>query len=116
MVAAIKLYSGTYWATVRRVHMRALAQGYDAKLWITSAGYGLVAATARIKPYSATFSKDNHDSVCPGALSRIERADILRRWWNGIIRGRGLASIATRDAQASVLVIAGPAYIEAMRD
>lgn len=115
-VAASALYSGTYWATVRRLLERASASGYGAKLWVASAGYGLIAGSRGVKPYSATFAKGSKDSVCPEPLSRAERVDILRRWWNGITGRHGLASIVAKDKQASVLVVAGPAYIEAMQD
>src|SRR5205823_1092943 len=82
------LYSGTYWANVRRLVEGAEDRGYRVSLWIASAGYGLVAGDEPVKPYSATFAPDSEDSVCCEGLSREVRVRHLREWWDGLSRHR----------------------------
>jgi hypothetical protein len=115
-LAARDLYSGTYWATVRRLSSGAADRGYQVQLWVASAGYGLVSADALLKSYSATFAAGNKDSVPPVGLPRGQRVRYLRDWWNSLSRTRGLRDLPKKDSKASILVIAGPAYIEAMHD
>ncbi len=117
------LYSGTYWANVRRLVDRAAGVGYSVKLWIASAGYGLVAGDEPVKPYSATFAPYSKDSVCAEGLSRELRIHHWREWWEGLARHRretqhprSVAELARRNGGASLLVLAGPAYVQAMRD
>jgi hypothetical protein len=111
---ALDLYSGTYWATIRRLKDTAVVLGYETRLWVASAGYGLVPDNASLKPYSATFAAGDADSVCNKSYSRGARATVLRDWWTIISGDRGVASVATADRRGSLLIVAGPAYVNAM--
>lgn len=113
---AIDLYSGTYWATVRRLAQKASALGYDAHLWVASAGYGLLAASTLVKPYSATFAAGSTDSVVPSGLGGSERLHYLRSWWRGLTKKRGLCALDLSEPATSVLVVAGPTYVQAMQE
>jgi hypothetical protein len=115
-LAARDLYSGTYWATVRRLSADAHDRGYQVRLWVASAGYGLVSGDAPLKSYSATFASGNKDSVAPPGFTRGQRAEYLRGWWNCLTKLNGIGELPKRDSKASVLVVAGPSYIEAMHD
>src|SRR5947209_4257006 len=46
----------------------------------------------------------------------IARPRPSRRWWNSITGQHGLSSVVRSREQVSILVLAGPAYIEAMHD
>src|SRR5438445_13309175 len=60
---ATDLYAGGHWSVVRRLPEVARTRGLHPSLWVISAGYGLVAANARLRPYSATFAPGHPDSV-----------------------------------------------------
>ena len=121
-VAAVDLYRGQHWAVVRELPDVARAVGYQADLWVASAGYGLVPAEAHVRPYSATFAASEEDSVW--RPSDGNRRTVLRTWWNGLqaMPGpaagapRSLTALAGITADAVILVIASPAYIAAMAD
>src|ERR1700741_944870 len=55
-VPAQDLYMGDHWQICRSLPAVAKAKGFRPKLWVTSAGYGLVGAEALLHPYSATFA------------------------------------------------------------
>ncbi|MGK3899636.1 hypothetical protein ABI062_15345, partial [Enterococcus faecium] len=91
---------------VLRIESLAQSRGFDSiSLWVLSAGYGLVAANADVKPYSATFARGEADSV----LQRTdgERRSALRLWWSLRTRSTStIASVAARDPDSSMLVVA----------
>src|SRR5262245_32875137 len=62
-VAAERLYAGEYWTVAKELPELARETGYKAKLWVMSAGYGLMPVSACIHPYSATFASAELDSV-----------------------------------------------------
>lgn len=121
-VTAAELYRGQHWAVVRGLATVAQKAGFQADLWVASAGHGLVPAGAQVRPYSATFASSEDDSVWrPGDG---ERQACLRAWWNGLqfssspITGapRSLKDLASSASRAIILVIASPAYVAAMAD
>jgi hypothetical protein len=121
-VAAVDLYQGQHWAVVRELPATAHAVGYQADLWVASAGYGLVPGEAQVRPYSATFAASEKDSVWrPGDGNR---RTVLRTWWHGMQEmpgpyanaPRSLTALAGFSVDAVILVIASPAYIAAMAD
>jgi hypothetical protein len=121
-IAAINLYRGQHWAVVRELPAVAQASGFQADLWVTSAGYGLVSAEAQVRPYSATFAASEDDSVW--RPSDGDRPTALRTWWKGLqgLPGpvteapRSLTALAGMSPDAFLLVIASPSYVAAMAD
>jgi len=121
-VAAVDLYRGQHWAVVRELPAKAAASGYRAHLWVASAGYGLIRADAKIRPYSATFTTSVPDSVWRPTDGHRHAA--LRAWWGGLQMLPGLAADAPRSLTALagvahdtvILVIGSPAYVVAMAD
>lgn len=88
--------------------------GWTPKLWVSSAGYGVVANDSKLVSYSATFSAGHEDSV-----SSVDEDEAGKKWWgcataskNGL--GLSVASLTKSDPKATVLVVASPAYVEAM--
>ncbi|MFC8296580.1 hypothetical protein [Micromonospora orduensis] len=72
--AATSLYGGEHWAVARQL---ATSVRVEAQLWVCSAGYGLIPATAHVRPYAATFALRDGDSV---GRSSTENRD----WWRGL--------------------------------
>jgi hypothetical protein len=120
--SARDLYIGPYWSTVRDLDSSRAASSFDLRLWVASAGYGLVPAEAALRPYSATFSAGMPDSVVrPLDVQRgFRRSD----WWSALARKprpthqgpRTLAQLADRDPRARMLVIGSPSYLAAIED
>ena len=119
---ASDLYGGDHWAVARDLPEAAKQVGFDASLWVASAGYGLVPATAELAPYSATFARNSPDTML---LAGGEPTAQMRAWWKGLsahggrLRGggpRSVEEVARKDSEATILVVASPAYISAMND
>jgi hypothetical protein len=109
LIAAQDLYAGEHWMIARSVPARA-------RLWVCSAGYGLIPAEAHIRPYAATFSGGS-DRV-PGG------ADGARQWWHALSgwvgpalgEPRSIRSLAAADRSASFMLALGASYLDACRD
>ena len=114
--AARDLYCGSHWVGVLALAETAesLAGVSSCDLWVCSAGYGLVHATEQIASYAATFARGQDDSV---------RGDHAA-WWESLAkwkrsnqrRPRSVATLARRDPEAVIIVIASSGYVSAMRD
>lgn len=119
-VPAHDLYAGDHWSIARSLPDIARSRGFAPSLWVASAGYGLVAEKALLASYSATFALDSPDSV---VTDGSKRAEIASNWWQELARHtlsdeeaprtlRALAKDSPRGA--TLLVVASPAYLEAL--
>lgn len=113
-IRATDLYGGEHWQIARGLPATV---GESARLWICSAGYGLVAADTCLHPYAATFSPGDPDSA--GETSAHAR-DWWRRLsdWAGPEIGspRSFADLAQRDPSATVVAVLSEAYVRACSD
>ena len=117
------LYGGEHWTLAQRSLNVFSGAGIEADLWIASAGYGLIPASAPLCPYSATFAQGVPDSVTRGLLEARARPATLQAWWAclGEFPGpearesRSLQALAARSPRSALLVVASPDYIRAMR-
>jgi hypothetical protein len=73
-------YIGEHWSIARAIPTEASAHGWAVRLWICSAGYGLIQPDTLIKPYQATFSPGSPDSVQILPAPRTSR----QQWWTGV--------------------------------
>jgi hypothetical protein len=76
---AENLYMGEHWSVARNIPQDAKNRGWDVRLWICSAGYGLIQPSTRIKPYQAAFSPGSKDYVVPGSTG----LGAVQSWWTG---------------------------------
>ena len=121
-VAATDLYVGDHWSVSRELPTLAQLQGWDARLWVLSAGYGLLPADARVAPYAATFQPRHADSVShqSGSARNAEH----KEWWRLLAsrsldcstQPRSLAALAQSDPHGIILVVASPPYLLAAED
>lgn len=118
VVPALDLYAGDHWSVIRELPDAGEWGGVEVRLWICSAGYGLIPADAGVLPYSATFSAGHPDSVhAPGVVSRGEAH---RRWWRALAEWKGpvpdaprtLRALAAREPEVAVMVVASPSYLD----
>ena len=60
---AAELYAGDHWSVIRELPGLGAKDGLTVRLWVASAGYGLVPADAPLRSYAATFTPGHADSV-----------------------------------------------------
>jgi hypothetical protein len=114
-VTAVDLYGGDHWTVARTLPSVAARNGPSAELWVLSAGYGLIRATHRIQPYSATFSQASPDCVGVG----IEAS----RWWRALAASslgetehRSITDLARRHPESTFLIVASTRYLRPLAD
>lgn len=112
-VPAEDLYAGEHWGIAR--NLPTYATGFaSATLWVASAGWGLISASAKIRPYSATFSPGHVDSVPNGRRG-------AREWWSAMGgwigpepgTPRSLAALVSEHPRDRVLLVLSQAYFAA---
>jgi hypothetical protein len=120
LISAGELYSGDHWQISASLPAAGAKQGFDASLWVISAGYGLINTRTRIHPYSAAFSPGHVDSVvpthCPGGIIQG-----FQQWWTGMTawtgpapqQPRSIADLVRSDPKATFLVVASELYLKA---
>lgn len=119
-VPAIDLYSGDHWNVVKGFSQRAQQVGIIAKIWIVSAGYGLIKMSSFLKPYAATFSPGSPDSIGYETIS-ISRSVANQEWWEQLSQWEGpdkkeprtIAEIAKKEPDTPVLVAVSAEYLTA---
>lgn len=115
---AHQLYTGNYWSIIRQLPEEALQQALLPSLWILSAGYGLVSASYRLLPYSATFVRGDNDSVYHGGLDQ----NAAEEWWNELAKmdlpdsdaPRTLERLLTDFRSDQFLIIGSSDYLSAI--
>jgi hypothetical protein len=116
---AAELYAGDHWTVLRELPALGAKAGLVVRLWVASAGYGLVPGAAPLRSYAATFTPGHADSVVTsGATARDEARD----WWQRLGREVGpdpsaprtVAALARAHPGETFLVVAAPRYVAAM--
>lgn len=115
-VTARDLYSGDHWSVARSLHDPSGQRA--ARVWVASAGYGLVGIDAPLIPYAATFRTGECDSVSA-------TADEAPAWWGGLTRvvpspeeqaPRSIHDLVCQDPDAALVVVASTSYLHAMAE
>lgn len=99
------VYAGEAWRRAEAVQRAAVTAGFETRMFVASAGLGLVSTSVLAPSYGATFTTGHADSV---ASSVSENRD----WWAlfGVVGGHTLADLAG-DA---TLVVLSEAYASAL--
>lgn len=78
---ATKLYKGAAWkATLDTTTM--LATKFNTRLYVASAGYGLIHAETKICSYDSTFASSTANSITKFIVNADKNANV--QWWNMI--------------------------------
>jgi hypothetical protein len=106
---AVDLYAGEHWQIARTLPAQIAPRA--ASLWVCSDGYGLIPASATIRPYAATFAAGGVDSVGQ------DRSAVQDWWtrlteWPGPAEGqpRSFTDLARRDPDATIIAVLSDAY------
>jgi hypothetical protein len=115
--AALDLYSGEHWSVARRLSGITQAASYPVRLWVCSAGYGLVPADGLLKPYSATLARGHADSVAQNAAEAREWWR-MQSMWSGPVPGspRSLTELAAREPDSVIIAALSATYLSACGD
>ena len=116
-ICVADLYSGDHWSTVRSLR----SSRFDVRVWVCSAGYGLVGVEDQLSAYSATFSKNHPDSVLRD-VTDAARDKVAPLWWSALSRWRGptkknprtITEIAERYPNSPLLIVASETYLYAL--
>jgi hypothetical protein len=120
-IAASDLYAGDHWLISSQLPVEATRNGFKPKLWVISAGYGLISASAKILPYSAAFSPRHPDCVTSDLDPSGATAGFQDWWqtisrWQGPVAGepRSFSELVRRNRRAKFVLIASELYLQAV--
>lgn len=116
VVPAMDLYCGEHWDTVRSL-LGPERRGV-CDVWVASAGYGLIPASAPVASYGATFATGDGDTV----VDQEDVAGSARAWWRALSTWRGpvpgkprsLKQLASSAPRTPLIVAAAPSYLRAL--
>jgi hypothetical protein len=106
------MYAGEHWDIARRL----TRHHPGSRLWVCSAGYGLVPAEAPIRPYSATFSGNHPDAIPGGKPGARAWWASLAEWTGPVEEPRSLVALARSAPTSRILVAVSAHYLSACRD
>ena len=114
---AIDLYCGNAWSIIREL-VKDSNLGDSLRIWVASAGHGLLSLDDKLTAYDATFVSGQVDSVIPPELSRHS----VTEWWDLLAENRRkqgadvarIANIAERYPQDPLLVVVSNNYLKAI--
>jgi len=121
---AAEIYMGDHWCVARSIPKEAARCGLSIRLWISSAGYGLIRPDTPIKPYQATFARGEQDYIGVGITGTGE---VEQKWWAGVcayrIRNkenanspRSLQALAEAFPRTPMVVALSVDYLRAVKE
>ena len=116
-IPADDLYAGDHWQVVRSLAGSA-PPGIDVRIWICSAGYGLISLNTPLAAYAATFDAAHPDAVAPSNANfgATEWWAALTRWPLAGATHRSITDVATRAIARNelLLVVLSRQYLAAL--
>jgi hypothetical protein len=113
------VYMGEHWSVARNIPAEAKEFGWSVRLWICSAGYGLIRPSTKIRAYQATFARGTEDFVAPGT----DDQEPIQAWWAGACAfdlleeesfPRSLAALAQAYPRTPLVVALSADYLNAI--
>ena len=121
---ALETYSGGHWSVVRSLDDSRQKHEGTSRLWIVSAGYGLISAADEIIPYGATFAPNQPDSVSSSSDPSHTESSVA--WWQLLAKWRppnlqpsaprSVAEVVLLYPQATNLLVLPPDYFRALSE
>ena len=120
-IPAIDTYSGGHWSVVRSLNSSFAKSSSSERIWIVSAGYGLISPADAIIPYGATFAPGQPDSISP-----VSSPEASVAWWRLLTQWRppalapnaprSVAAAVAKYPEASNLLVLSPDYYRALSE
>jgi hypothetical protein len=123
MVKAGNLYSGDQWYVIRSLKAQTDNSPTILKIYIISAGYGLVSFDSPLIPYAATFAAGHKDSIL--SHCSISNAKVTRSiWWRLLAewcgpernQPRTMRQVVEINLEARNIIVASGTYLDAISD
>jgi hypothetical protein len=116
-----ELYSGDHWSIAR--DLEGLSNSFrQIRVWVVSAGYGLIRLQDSIKPYSVTFSRPHPDSVTSLPKQDAQPAPAAD-WWEELTQKdlnhpapSSVRHLARGFPNDCLLVVASETYLRAIQN
>ena len=113
----VDLYCGNAWSIIRELS-EGSGWGDSLRIWVASAGHGLISLDEMFTAYDATFVSGQADSVIPPELAMHSVAE----WWDLLTENRRkqgadyarIADIAERYPHDPLLVVVSNEYLRAI--
>ena len=114
------IYKGDHWSAAKDICN--LDGGEKYKVWVCSAGFGLLSLEDKVPSYSATFSGSHPDSVV--AKSKVsDRRSGLADWWDALCGWpksslrpkRSIRDLASASPNVPLVVVGSDEYLFAMQ-
>ncbi len=112
-VPAGDLYAGEHWSVARRLPEVARQSRFSPRLWVCSAGYGLIESSTAVRSYGATFRAHDPDSVL-----LPDTTWSAYDWWELCNQGRtpqGIAGLAEEHPRTPLVVALSGCYLDAVQ-
>jgi hypothetical protein len=119
---ARQLYIGDHWSIARGLAQELAPCGMSIRLWICSAGYGLISPDAAIKSYRATFTPGEQDYFGTGIIT-ADASGAARSWWREVcsiregvlaVGPRNLCEIGKSYPRTPMLIVLSAPYLDAV--
>lgn len=125
-----RLYKGGHWSVVRELSRLGTRNATEPtkdvfiRVWVSSAGYGIVPFNSKIHSYSATFGGDQD----PDSVSRLEctriRSSTFSYWWELLSKWDGpspgsprtICGLLETHPGDWLVIVASRPYLSAMLD
>lgn len=79
--SARTMYAGSHWKETLACVSAASTEGYDAHLWVLSAGWGFIHSEQEVTPYSATFAAGRNSVQNLPWRPELSPKERSREWW-----------------------------------
>jgi hypothetical protein len=120
---AESLYCGDHWHVVRSLTHVAKQRSLDLRVFVCSAGYGLVPAIAPVHSYAATFSPGSPDSITR-SVTNGEASAARRTWWREMAQWEGpspgyprsIEQLLSVHKYRALLIAVSPPYLDAIAE
>ena len=124
-IDATNLYSGAHWKVAKGLTSKLNSNNWGPKLWILSAGYGLLSEHSKLVSYNASFSTGKEDSIFPKNFKR-NHAQASREyrlnWWEKLQNisvgkesdSKSLSELGSKDHKSKFLIACSMPYLQAI--
>lgn len=116
---ALDLYKAQHWSVVKSIADSPATA--HVRIWIISAGHGLISPETNVPSYASTFAPHHADSV--SRSFRKSHSDCCRTWWKLLTEKRHknggcytIADVIRRQADAAHVLALSPDYLDAVSE
>lgn len=107
---AIKMYKGVYWEVVKKLYNNPKVN----KIWVISAGYGLINVNDNISSYNIGFKDKSLNSIKLNTLNPSK--NVFSEWWDNITNITQNKIFQLYDPNEIYIIYASYDYMKAIKN